>query len=208
MLHELNALTTILMPLVVSTPFTEREKQGMDPLLWMRAENPETVHEADKGIIRMLLDCIVLLCQKRGIREYMRRKKVYYICRNLDYKLEDDAINEVVYEIVNFLEREDDPSEPIESYPGLDLSKGKIDSVPATAAVASTAVAGGADIADGTAGAATKAPSEGQQSGTGQAGLMPPAPPVNRMSNQTSATVESELVVDNSVEADSLEGVD
>jgi hypothetical protein len=111
MLHELNILPIILTPLVVNTPFTEKEKVGMDAELIALAENPNTKPNPDIEVIKMLLDCIMLLCQKRWTREFLRRKKVYPICRNIDYHLVDDKVNDIVFEIVNFLERDEDLSE-------------------------------------------------------------------------------------------------
>lgn len=47
MLYELKVLTPLLVPLVVNTPFLEREKDGMDPVLWMlvclKKETPEAM---------------------------------------------------------------------------------------------------------------------------------------------------------------------
>jgi hypothetical protein len=34
--EELNITTPLLLPLVVNTPFTEEEKVGMDPVLWLQ----------------------------------------------------------------------------------------------------------------------------------------------------------------------------
>lgn len=110
----------------------------MDPLLWLQAENPSKQPDNDRDCVKMLLECIVLLCQTRSTRQFLRAQKVYPICRNLDYFLEDDKVtmvpcfkfrypiflishsfvymkvNDIVFEIVNFLEREDDPSEPLD----------------------------------------------------------------------------------------------
>lgn len=64
----------------------------------------------------MLLECIVLLCQRRGIREELRKRKVYPVVRNLDIKTEDEAINTIIYEIVNFLMGDEDNATPIDTY--------------------------------------------------------------------------------------------
>ncbi len=103
-------LPYILMPLVVATPFTEQEKLGMDPTLWMQAENTKKKSEPEPDIAKMLLECIILLCQRRGIREELRRRKVYPICRNLDYSQEDEAVSATILEIVNLLMGEEDPT--------------------------------------------------------------------------------------------------
>lgn len=65
----------------------------------------------------MLLECIILLCQKRGMREELRKRKVYPVVRNLDLKIEENEdIGNATQEIVNFLMGDEDPSNPIETY--------------------------------------------------------------------------------------------
>jgi hypothetical protein len=70
----------------------------------------------------MLLECIVLLCQRRGIREELRKRKVYPVVRNLDLKTEDEGINTIIYEIVNFTMGDEDEATPVDTYDG---GKGK-----------------------------------------------------------------------------------
>jgi hypothetical protein len=36
LIEETSFLTELLIPLIVSTPFTDAEKVGMDPILWMQ----------------------------------------------------------------------------------------------------------------------------------------------------------------------------
>jgi hypothetical protein len=110
MIHESNALTTLLIHLVAPTPFTSLEKTGMDPLLWMLADDPDKEFESDVNIRKMLLECLLLLCQTRSIRTYLRNKKVYPIIRNLDYAQEDESVSALILELVQFLMRDEDPS--------------------------------------------------------------------------------------------------
>jgi len=117
MLYESKVLTPILLPLVDANPFTEKDIEGMDPVLWMQAANPDKKLEPDFGIMRMLLECIILLCQRRGLREELRKRKVYPVMRNLDIKIEDEGVSEVLYEVVNFLIGDEDPSTPIDTNP-------------------------------------------------------------------------------------------
>lgn len=109
MVHEINIVTSVLLPLVVATPFTEQEKKGMDPVLWMRAENPDTKADSIVDLVKLSLDCITLLCQTRPIREDLRKRQVYPVCRNLDYAQEDEGVNASIYEIVQFLMRDEEP---------------------------------------------------------------------------------------------------
>ena len=54
----------------------------------------------------------ICICN-RFIRNILRKSKVYPVCRNLDYYLHpnNDKVNEIMHEIVNFLERDEDPTE-------------------------------------------------------------------------------------------------
>jgi hypothetical protein len=99
------------MPLIVSTPFTEKEKVGMDPILWMQAECEDLIVNPDIDTAKLFYDCIVLLCQKKQIRQELRDRKVYPICRNFYYKYDDERLIDIVHDVVNFLEREDDPND-------------------------------------------------------------------------------------------------
>jgi hypothetical protein len=105
MLHEIDVVPYIMLPMVVATPLTEMEKKGMEPKLWISAENPAKKWEPEIDILMMLLECVILLCQKRGIREALRKKNVYAICRNLDYLQEDEGVSNLILEIVNLLMR-------------------------------------------------------------------------------------------------------
>lgn len=114
MLHEIDVVPYIMLPMVVATPLTEMEKKGMEPKLWISAENPAKKWEPEVDILMMLLECVILLCQKRGIREQLRKKNVYPICRNLDYLQEDEGVSNLILEIVNLLMRDEDPDAPQE----------------------------------------------------------------------------------------------
>lgn len=85
----------------------------MSPLIFMLAENENRKPDEDTVILEMLLECVVLLCQTRFIRNILRKNKVYPVCRNLDYYLHpnNDRVNEIMHDIVNFLERDEDPYE-------------------------------------------------------------------------------------------------
>lgn len=111
MVVEIKCLTSMLLPLIVNTPFTEVEKKGMDIVLWIQAENPLKKKDIDNSIIKMLLECIILLSQTRTIRDQMRNLKVYQICRNLDYQQDDEDISTTILEIVQLLMRDEEEIE-------------------------------------------------------------------------------------------------
>jgi hypothetical protein len=127
MLYEAKILTSLLLPLVDANPFTDKDKEGMDPVLWMQAADPDKKLEPDLEIMKMLLECIILLCQRRGVREELRKRKVYPVIRNLDVKLEDEGVSAVLYEVVNFLIGDEDPSTPIDIYdPNAPITSGAL----------------------------------------------------------------------------------
>ena len=111
LVEELKILTYLLPLLITNTPFTAKEKIGLTPLFAIMAENPDQKPDSDVLCLTMIMEIIVLLCQTRIMRQMLRNMKVYSICRNLDYYLMNDRINEIMHDIVNFLERDDDPDE-------------------------------------------------------------------------------------------------
>lgn len=114
LVRDLNIIPVLLLPLVTATELTDKEKEGMDPILWMQGPDKQPDPEID--IQKMLLECLQLLGQKRAMREEMRKQKVYPICRNLDYLQEDEDISSIIYEIVNLTMGEEDPNTPLEPY--------------------------------------------------------------------------------------------
>ena len=105
---EKNILTAILLPLVVNTPFTEEEKKGMDAKIWMAATLPDRKAEDDEDCLLMLLESLLMLCQRRLIREELRRRQAYPVIRNFNYKQEKtEKFDEIILNIVNFLKRDD-----------------------------------------------------------------------------------------------------
>lgn len=108
MLHEVKVLTPLLMPCVVAAPFSDEEKTGMDPLLWMAAADPKKKHEPEVDILKMCVESLVLLCQHRNSREELRKRRIYPICKNLDIAQEDEAVSELILDIVNFMHRDEE----------------------------------------------------------------------------------------------------
>ena len=148
LLHDVGVLPYMLLPLVVATPFTVKEKDGMDPVLFLSAEDPEKTWEPETDILLMLLESIVLFCQRRGIREELRKKKVYPICRNLDYLQENEAASSLILDIVNLLMRDEDPDTPVDG-PGdaatTTVSSAAVKTTAATATVFARVLAVGDD---------------------------------------------------------------
>lgn len=60
----------------------------------------------------MLLECFLILCHKRVIRDRLRLKKVYPILRNLDVFQDNEEVSVVIYDVVSQLIGNEDPSNP------------------------------------------------------------------------------------------------
>lgn len=111
LINELNVLVPLCLPLVGNVPFSDKDKEGMDPSLWLAAENPSKTMEPELDIMKMFVECLVLLCQKRVSRSELRKRKVYPVLRNLDLKVEDEGVSAALYDAVNFLIGDEDPNE-------------------------------------------------------------------------------------------------
>ena len=71
-MEELNLLSFILPSIIAPTPFTDKEKLGMNPLLFILADN-DSKQPDNLEVVTLVMECIVLLCQKRTIREYITK---------------------------------------------------------------------------------------------------------------------------------------
>lgn len=80
--------------------------------LSLLSQGPNKKPDPETDIQKMLLECLQLLGQKRGMREEMRKRKVYPICRNLDYLQDNEEISAIIYEIVQLTMGDEDPDTP------------------------------------------------------------------------------------------------
>ena len=153
---DLRVMRYLLYPLVVGTPFTEKERVGMEAVLWMRAdalaavrpssaseegegptlgqegtmvtsvpvgEEPEPVGEPvlspdEVTLAVLVLECVLLLCQTRIVREQLRKQQVY-----CDVEVNNDSVSNITNEIVQLLMRE-------ESYDDLQVAPGDAQDTP------------------------------------------------------------------------------
>ena len=83
-----------------------------------QASNPNKTSEPELDILIMLLECMVLLCQRRGVREELRKRRVYCVVRNLDVHLgeQHERVTELIYDIVNFLIGDEDHATAVDRY--------------------------------------------------------------------------------------------
>ena len=88
----------------------------MNPILFASPASQWSADEVaeKKDFIIMLLESLLILCQRRNMREELRKKKVYPIIRNVDVELNDDKVSSVVFELVQMLMRDEEPL-PIQS---------------------------------------------------------------------------------------------
>jgi len=84
----------------------------------VQASNPNKSSEPELDILVMLLECVVLLCQRRGVREELRKRRVYCVVRNLDVHLGEqlERVTELIYDIVNFLIGDEDQDTALDRY--------------------------------------------------------------------------------------------
>ena len=111
LITEINIMNYILAPLILGE-FSEMERQGMDITLYCLSLVENKTYEPEEDILMMLLECIVLLCQKRYLRDELRKRKVYSVIKNLDLKLADDEathdkFSEIIRNIVDFQMRDE-----------------------------------------------------------------------------------------------------
>ncbi|KAJ1340754.1 hypothetical protein BSLG_004848 [Batrachochytrium salamandrivorans] len=107
---ELNLLVYILLPLSGPEDYTMEEMEGMPEALQLL--EPEKQRETDPRIRLMLVEIILLLASTRFGRERMRALQVYHVIRKLHLIEKDEAIQDVIEEIVNLLMR-DEPEEEV-----------------------------------------------------------------------------------------------
>lgn len=62
--------------------------------MFHQAENSDAKVEPHRDIMKMLLECIVLLCQRRGVREQLRKLKAYCVVKNLDLWVDEQKEKE------------------------------------------------------------------------------------------------------------------
>ena len=108
MIHEAKIMYYILFPLVPAVSFDENDKEGMDPRLWVAADDNKKCYEPDVTVRKMLCESIVLMCQKKETRKTLRKMKVYPIVRNLDLEQDDEGVSEVILEIVQMMMRDEE----------------------------------------------------------------------------------------------------
>ena len=88
----------------------------MEASLWCQAELPNKRYEQDEEVLKLLLDCLRLLCVRRVLRRELRARMVYPVLRNLDLAISEraelhDRVYQPIRDIVDLIQGEEDPSE-------------------------------------------------------------------------------------------------
>ena len=102
----LSALPYMLLPLASGEDtYSEEETEALpDELQFLDAG---VKREVDVGILRVLLETLLLWTTEREGREELRRKGVYYVVRECHLRVEDDEVKESVERLVNVLMRDE-----------------------------------------------------------------------------------------------------
>jgi hypothetical protein len=97
----------LLYPLAGPEALDVDEKQGLDPDVWL--EGPDKVRETDHLTRLWLVEAILLLCTTgRVSRDTLRLARVYVILKLADMVEEQEDVSERIYDIVNYLRRDEE----------------------------------------------------------------------------------------------------
>jgi hypothetical protein len=97
----------LLYPLAGPEALDVDEKQGLDPDVWL--EGPDKVREPDHLTRLWLVEAILLLCTTgRNSRDTLRLARVYVILKLADMVEEQEDVSERIYDIVNYLRRDEE----------------------------------------------------------------------------------------------------
>lgn len=107
LLNTVSITKHLLYPLAGPEALDMDEKQGLDPDVWL--EGPDKAREPDYMTRLWLVEAILLLCTSgRKSRDTLRLAKVYVILKLADMVEEHEDISERIYEIVNYLRRDEE----------------------------------------------------------------------------------------------------
>jgi hypothetical protein len=152
LLDSAKILTPLLMRLVdKADEFDDDDLEGMDPALYTGLE--ERSREPEAPIRKALVESLTLLCWRhRAPRTRVRDAQTYPIIRNMHLEEESDAVGTLIYELVEYLIRDEEGDEP-------DWDQIKADSL----AIGSAETAAAAKSAAAKAAAAAEQPEEEEE---------------------------------------------
>lgn len=71
--------------------------------------------EPEDDIRLLLVECLHLLCQKRTIRDELRKRKAYPVIKNLAMEQKSDDVDNAIIDVVNLTMRDEDPDAPADA---------------------------------------------------------------------------------------------
>lgn len=92
---------------------SQEDRKGMDPSVYRDGESKQI--EDDKEVKVLVLETLLLFCSTRSSRQQLRNHKVYPVVRELDLTETDEEIQELIYKLVNFLQRDETEGKDINS---------------------------------------------------------------------------------------------
>ena len=112
LLDSAKVLTPILRRLMdKGDELDDDDLEGMDPLLYEGLEN--RLREPEAPIRKALVEALTLLCWKaKAPRTRVRDAQAYPIIRNMHLEEDDDAVGTLIYELVEYLIRDEEGEEP------------------------------------------------------------------------------------------------
>ncbi|KAM3570308.1 hypothetical protein VYU27_007618 [Nannochloropsis oceanica] len=110
-IHEMALIAHLLFPLMGSDRHLDAdERQALHPLVLRGGSNKQ--REPDEAVRTALLETLLLFCSTRSSREALRRQGVYAVVREADKSEPSEENSEIIYKIVNFLQRDEETRHP------------------------------------------------------------------------------------------------
>ncbi|CAM9765901.1 unnamed protein product [Chrysoparadoxa australica] len=105
MISEVGAIPPILRQLAdIEDSYDFEEKVLLDPSIWQNRGRREN----DPRVCKHLVETLLCLCSYRKSREVMRKRGVYEVVREFDKSTKDEELGMICYEIVNYLQRDEE----------------------------------------------------------------------------------------------------
>lgn len=110
LLHDVEIVGHLLLPLAGPEPLTEAETDGLLSMVKdeLVLKGTNKIREDDDTTRESILNALYLLCTSKVSRQFLRRVRAYPIVRNLDNVETNEKNKEIIYNIVSFLIRDEE----------------------------------------------------------------------------------------------------
>mmetsp|Transcript_16616 Transcript_16616/g.21562 ORF Transcript_16616/g.21562 Transcript_16616/m.21562 type:complete len:413 (+) Transcript_16616:15-1253(+) len=110
LLYDIEIVGHLLLPLSGPEPLLESERDGLLPMILNELEKQgnNKKREDDIETRKSLLNAIHLLCTSKISRQFLRKVRAYPIIRNMDNVENESDNKEIIFNIVNFLIRDEE----------------------------------------------------------------------------------------------------